>query len=150
MQLRPSLTVAQLDRASRAASSCCLASADPYPGLTLAGGGLGGHGHQFADYGGRASSLGYVRANSTVGAGAGGDEDLIVLRKDDLHTILTAKPTLLIGRELVSLITTFSRISYVGCIAALFVDIVVFVALLNSLAPLNQLKSATSEGVFWR
>ena len=29
-------------------------------------------------------------------------QDLIVLRKDDLNTILTAKPTLLIGRELVS------------------------------------------------
>ena len=42
-----------------------------------------------------------MKAGSTVVSG-GDQEELIVLRKDDLNTILTAKPTLLIGRELVS------------------------------------------------
>jgi hypothetical protein len=58
----------------------------------------GGCGHSRS----RASSLGFIKANSQAGGGAY-EEDLIVLRKDDLNTILTQKPTLLIGRELVSL-----------------------------------------------
>ena len=51
---------------------------------------------------GRSSSLGLVKAASSVGGQPQQEEELIVLRKDDLNTILTAKPTLLIGRELVS------------------------------------------------
>lgn len=70
-------------------------------GITLTGGGgMGGGGLRS----GRSSSLGLVKASSTVGGmGGDGQEELIVLRKDDLNHILTAKPTLLIGRELVSL-----------------------------------------------
>ena len=68
----------------------------PPGGISYASGGLRS---------GRSSSLGLVKATSSVGGVSGGgqqDEELIVLRKDDLNTILTAKPTLLIGRELVS------------------------------------------------
>lgn len=45
-----------------------------------------------------------VSSGSRERACSGGDkakEDLIVLRKDDLNSILTSKPAVLIGREIV-------------------------------------------------
>ena len=41
-------------------------------------------------------------AASASAAGPGTSDGLIVLKKDDLNTILTSKPAVLIGRELVS------------------------------------------------
>lgn len=77
--LSHSLTIAQLEREARADSN----------GAGGCTGGAGGHHH----HGGSSGALDSCGQE---------DQELIVLRKNDLNSILTAKPTLLIGRELVS------------------------------------------------
>ena len=71
MQIPPSVTIAELEMEARRASAAAAESV--------------------------------AKAESAKGGGSGavaGKDDLIVLRKDDLNSILTAKPTLLIGREI--------------------------------------------------
>lgn len=75
----PSLTIAALEKEARDGSGSVMTSLD--------------HGRNLRSSSDRSVSM-QSRASS--------DDELIVLRKDDLNTLLTAKPTVLIGRELVS------------------------------------------------
>eukprot|EP00094_Tigriopus_californicus_P006050 TCALIF_05826-PA protein Name:"Similar to PPP1R12A Protein phosphatase 1 regulatory subunit 12A (Homo sapiens)" AED:0.34 eAED:0.34 QI:0/0.4/0.33/0.5/1/0.83/6/0/271 len=73
----PSLTIAALEKEARDCSGSMITSSDQGRNL-------------------RSSSDRSVSIQSR----ASSDDELIVLRKDDLNTLLTAKPTVLIGREL--------------------------------------------------
>ena len=80
----PSLTIASLENEARAESVICNHNHAHAHGQCLA-----------------TQSLSRRGSSTSLSAAAAVEDELIVLRKDDLNTLLTAKPTVLIGRELV-------------------------------------------------